>query len=124
MWNKLNHLALSLIARVQLMKEDGQALVEYSLILALISVVAIGALILVGEMRQVAAHSSAQSSGVLMFVGATAVSSRITADPTSGVVATESFGMGSQCTVLLNSTVTGCPASLFGILMQSLLLPS
>jgi Flp pilus assembly pilin Flp len=49
MWNKLNHLALSLIARVQLMKEDGQALVEYSLILALISVVAIGALILVGE---------------------------------------------------------------------------
>ena len=49
MWNKLNHFALSLIARVQLMKEDGQALVEYSLILALISVVAIGALILVGE---------------------------------------------------------------------------
>jgi pilus assembly protein Flp/PilA len=48
MWNKLNHFALSLIARVQLMKEDGQALVEYSLILALISVVAIGALIAVG----------------------------------------------------------------------------
>jgi Flp pilus assembly pilin Flp len=49
MWNKVNDFALSLIARVQLMKEDGQALVEYSLILALISVVAIGALILVGE---------------------------------------------------------------------------
>jgi pilus assembly protein Flp/PilA len=49
MWNKLNHFALSLIARVQVMKEDGQALVEYSLILALISVVAIGALIFVGE---------------------------------------------------------------------------
>jgi pilus assembly protein Flp/PilA len=48
MWTKLNHFALSLIARVQLMKEDGQALVEYSLILALISVVAIGALIAVG----------------------------------------------------------------------------
>jgi pilus assembly protein Flp/PilA len=48
MWNKLNHFALSLIARVQLMKEDGQALVEYSLILALISVVAIAALVLVG----------------------------------------------------------------------------
>jgi Flp pilus assembly pilin Flp len=49
MWNKLNHFALSLITRMQVTKEDGQALVEYSLILALISVVAIGALILVGE---------------------------------------------------------------------------
>jgi pilus assembly protein Flp/PilA len=49
MWNKLNHFALSLMTRVQVMKEDGQALVEYSLILALISVVAIGALIFVGE---------------------------------------------------------------------------
>jgi Flp pilus assembly pilin Flp len=48
MWIKLNRSALSLIARVQLMKEDGQALVEYSLILALISVVAIVALGLVG----------------------------------------------------------------------------
>ena len=44
MWNKLNHFALSLIARVQLMKEDGQALVEYSLILALVAVALIGAL--------------------------------------------------------------------------------
>ena len=49
MWNKLNHFALSLVTRVQLMKEDGQALVEYSLILALISVVAIAALVIVGE---------------------------------------------------------------------------
>jgi pilus assembly protein Flp/PilA len=48
MWNKLNQFALSLITRVQLMKEDGQALVEYSLILALVSVVAIVALVLVG----------------------------------------------------------------------------
>jgi pilus assembly protein Flp/PilA len=48
MWHKFNHFSLSLIARVQLMKEEGQALVEYSLILALISVVAIAALILVG----------------------------------------------------------------------------
>ena len=48
MWNKVNDFALSLIARVQPMKEDGQALVEYSLILALVSVVAIIALIAVG----------------------------------------------------------------------------
>jgi pilus assembly protein Flp/PilA len=48
MWNKLNHFALSLIARVQLMKEDGQAMVEYGLILALISVVGIIALALIG----------------------------------------------------------------------------
>ena len=48
MWNKLNDVALSLVTRMRLMKEDGQALVEYSLILALISVVAIVALGLVG----------------------------------------------------------------------------
>jgi Flp pilus assembly pilin Flp len=49
MWNKLNQFALSLVARVQVMKgEGGQALVEYSLILALVSVVAIIALIAVG----------------------------------------------------------------------------
>jgi pilus assembly protein Flp/PilA len=54
MWNKLNSFALSLITRRQLMKEEGQALVEYGLILALISVVAIGALALVGtDVREV-----------------------------------------------------------------------
>jgi len=49
MWTKLNKAALSLFARVQLMKEEGQALVEYSLILALIAVAAIAALVLLGE---------------------------------------------------------------------------
>ena len=49
MWSKLNQLALSLVARVQLIKEEGQALVEYSLILALIAVAAIAALVLLGE---------------------------------------------------------------------------
>jgi Flp pilus assembly pilin Flp len=48
MWTKLNQLALSLVTRAQLHREDGQALVEYSLILALISVVAIGVMVTVG----------------------------------------------------------------------------
>ena len=44
MWTKLNCLALSLFARVQTMhldREEGQALVEYTLILALVSIAAI-----------------------------------------------------------------------------------
>jgi Flp pilus assembly pilin Flp len=49
MWTKLNQLALSLVTRVKVGREDGQALVEYSLILALISVVAIGVMATVGH---------------------------------------------------------------------------
>ena len=44
MWTGLNRLVLSLYARVQMNKEEGQALVEYTLILALVSIVAITAL--------------------------------------------------------------------------------
>ena len=49
MLHDIKHFTSSLMARVMVAKEDGQALVEYSLILGLISVVAIGALALVGE---------------------------------------------------------------------------
>jgi Flp pilus assembly pilin Flp len=48
MWTKLNHFALSLLTRAQLRRDEGQALVEYSLILALVSVAAIVLLTLVG----------------------------------------------------------------------------
>jgi Flp pilus assembly pilin Flp len=48
MLNELNRLVLSLYTRAQLGKENGQALVEYTLILALVSIVAIGALTLLG----------------------------------------------------------------------------
>jgi pilus assembly protein Flp/PilA len=48
MWSKLNQFALSLITRAQIAREDGQALVEYSLILALVSIVAIALLTTVG----------------------------------------------------------------------------
>jgi Flp pilus assembly pilin Flp len=41
MWTKLNRRALPLITRAQLLREEGQALVEYTLILALISIVGI-----------------------------------------------------------------------------------
>jgi Flp pilus assembly pilin Flp len=44
MWNELNRLVLSLVTRAQIRKEEGQALVEYTLILALVSIVAIAAL--------------------------------------------------------------------------------
>ncbi len=44
MWNELNRLVLSLYTRVQIQKEEGQALVEYTLILALVSIAAIIAL--------------------------------------------------------------------------------
>ena len=41
MWNELNRLVLTLCSRIQLQREEGQALVEYTLILALVSIVAI-----------------------------------------------------------------------------------
>jgi pilus assembly protein Flp/PilA len=49
MWTKLSQFAMSLVARAQLMREEGQALVEYGLILGLIAVAAIAALLLLGE---------------------------------------------------------------------------
>jgi Flp pilus assembly pilin Flp len=48
MRTKLNRLVLSLVTRTQMLREDGQALVEYSLILALVSIAAIVLLTLVG----------------------------------------------------------------------------
>ena len=46
MFSKINEALLRLVGRFQ--REDGQALAEYGLILALIAVVAIGALTLLG----------------------------------------------------------------------------
>jgi pilus assembly protein Flp/PilA len=40
---------MNLVARLQVEREDGQAMVEYGLILALVSVVAIAVLIFVGQ---------------------------------------------------------------------------
>ena len=48
MLNDIKSFALSLWTRVLVSREDGQAMVEYGLILALISVVAIVALALIG----------------------------------------------------------------------------
>jgi pilus assembly protein Flp/PilA len=48
MWTKLNHLVLSLQTRAQIQKEEGQALVEYTLILALVSIAAIAILGTIG----------------------------------------------------------------------------
>jgi pilus assembly protein Flp/PilA len=48
MFNDIKSFATSLWARVLVGGEEGQAMVEYGLILALISVVAIGALALIG----------------------------------------------------------------------------
>ena len=48
MLNVIKHFATSLMARVRLASEEGQAMVEYSLILALISVAAILALTTIG----------------------------------------------------------------------------
>jgi Flp pilus assembly pilin Flp len=44
MLNVIKHFATSLVARVSVAREEGQALVEYSLILALVAVVLIGTL--------------------------------------------------------------------------------
>jgi Flp pilus assembly pilin Flp len=44
MFNEIKHFVTALASRVMLAKEDGQALVEYSLILALVAVALIGAL--------------------------------------------------------------------------------
>jgi Flp pilus assembly pilin Flp len=48
MWTKLNQGILSLWTRAQITKDDGQALVEYTLILALVSIVAITVLTNIG----------------------------------------------------------------------------
>jgi len=48
MFNDIKSFATSLWARVLVAGEEGQAMVEYGLILALISVVAIAALALIG----------------------------------------------------------------------------
>jgi Flp pilus assembly pilin Flp len=48
MLTKLNGLVLSLYTRAQLGRQEGQALVEYTLILALVSVVAIAGLTAIG----------------------------------------------------------------------------
>jgi pilus assembly protein Flp/PilA len=48
MWTKLNSLALALYTRAQIKREEGQALVEYTLILALVAVVAITVLTNIG----------------------------------------------------------------------------
>ncbi|MDX6642098.1 MAG: Flp/Fap pilin component [Solirubrobacteraceae bacterium] len=41
MWSELNSRILSVIARAMVKREEGQALVEYTLILALVSIAAI-----------------------------------------------------------------------------------
>jgi pilus assembly protein Flp/PilA len=48
MWNEINSRIWSVIARTMVRREEGQALVEYTLILALVSVVAIAALTSIG----------------------------------------------------------------------------
>jgi len=49
MLNEIRHFASSLLGRLAVAREEGQALVEYALILALVSVVAIASLELIGE---------------------------------------------------------------------------
>jgi Flp pilus assembly pilin Flp len=47
MWTKLNHLLLSLARRTR--RESGQVLVEYALVLVLVSLVTIALLIIIGQ---------------------------------------------------------------------------
>jgi len=49
MFNDIKSFATSLWTRVLVSREDGQAMVEYGLILALVSVVAIATLAIIGE---------------------------------------------------------------------------
>jgi Flp pilus assembly pilin Flp len=49
MWTELNRFVLSLYTRAQIGKDEGQALVEYTLILALVSIVAITVLTGIGS---------------------------------------------------------------------------
>jgi Flp pilus assembly pilin Flp len=48
MWTELNRFVMTLVSRIQLQREEGQALVEYTLILALVSIVAIAVLETIG----------------------------------------------------------------------------
>lgn len=63
MLNDIKHFATSLMTRLMVAKEDGQALVEYSLILALISVVAILALTTIGTDVKTALESVVTALG-------------------------------------------------------------
>jgi Flp pilus assembly pilin Flp len=61
MLNNLKQFASSILARVMIAGEEGQALVEYTLILALVSIVAIATLTalgvgIVGELGEVVAQ--------------------------------------------------------------------
>jgi Flp pilus assembly pilin Flp len=49
MWTELNQFVVSLYYRLQMQREEGQALVEYTLILALVSIVAIAVLTNIGK---------------------------------------------------------------------------
>jgi Flp pilus assembly pilin Flp len=48
MWTELNRFMLSLCARTRITRDEGQALVEYTLILALVSIVAVAVLTNIG----------------------------------------------------------------------------
>jgi Flp pilus assembly pilin Flp len=46
---KLNHVVVSLVTRAQLPQQDGQALVEYTVILGIVSIAGITLLLTVGQ---------------------------------------------------------------------------
>lgn len=48
MWSNIKGFVQSLVAGASLKREDGQAMVEYGLILALVSVIAVGTLATIG----------------------------------------------------------------------------